>query len=166
MQSYKSFCKFEKEKHETMDILFELLPYIIAIIIFLVRIFGGNKETEETQPAPAQETLPKKSQPTQNKNTKSTLDDWLKQATKQFSELEKEIQKKLPATKQQAQPKKVLDIVNAEKGLTDEQRKGSQHFLPYQLHKERQSPFAKLLKNKDTLKQAIIVSEILNRKYF
>lgn len=151
-----------------MDGIFELLPYIIAIIIFLVRVFGGNKENEETQPVPAQETLPKKSQSTQNKSTKTTLDDLLKQVKKQIQEAEKESQKLSEKPKQQKQPrkKKVLDVVNPERGLTDEQRKGDQHFSPYQVQQKTQSPFAKVLKNKDTFKQAIIVSEILNRKYF
>lgn len=149
-----------------MDSLFELLPYIIAIIIFLVRVLGGNKENEETQSAPAQETSPKKSQPTQNKNNRTTLDDWLKQVKKQLQELEKEPEKKLHNIKQQAQQKKFLDTVNVEKGLTDEQRKGDQHFLPYQLQKKSQSLFTRSLKNKDSLKHAVILSEILNRKYF
>ncbi len=150
-----------------MDGIFELLPYIIAIIIFLVRVFGGNKETEPA-PAQEQETLPKKTQTAQNKSTKTTLDDLLKQVKKQIQEAEKEAQKLSEKPKQQKQPrkKKVLDVVNPERGLTDEQRKGDQHFSPYQVQQKIQSPFAKVLKNKDTFKQAIIVSEILNRKYF
>ncbi len=149
-----------------MDGLFELLPYIIAIIIFLVRIFGGrDKQIEENQPAPAKETIPQKAQPKQNKSNQNSLDDLLKQVKKQLQEAEKEAQKHSQKPQPQRQ-KKVLDVVQPEKGLSEEQRKGDQHFTPYQIQQKKQSPFAKILKNKDTLKQAIIVSEILNRKYF
>jgi cell pole-organizing protein PopZ len=164
--AFKSFCRFEKKKEKSMDNLLELLPYIIAIIIFLVRIFSGNKEQSADEPTP--ETVPQNTKKNETKSAQQTFDDLFKQLKKQIQEAEKTPQKTLKQPKQEKKPqqKKNLDVVNPERGLTQEQRKGDQHFSPYQIHQQTQSPFAKILKDKNTFKQAFIVSEILNRKYF
>ncbi|MDW8295743.1 MAG: hypothetical protein RMJ97_02560 [Raineya sp.] len=144
-----------------MENFLELLPYIIAVLIFLIRVFGGDKENEpiDTQPQSVPTT-------TTEQKSKPTLDDLLKQMRKQILEVERNIQERQAQQTQKESNKKFLDVVKPERGLTNEQRTKDQHFEPYQLKRTSKSPYAKLLSNKNRLKEAFILNEILNRKYF
>lgn len=147
-----------------MDIIFELLPFIVAIIVFIFRLLAGNKENT---PEPQE----------QGADPATSFDDLLKQIQKQIKEAKQTGNK---ATKTQeaslnekrikwqqekaiAEAKKVQFV---EKGISQEQREQDQHFNPYKIRTATQSKFAKILKDKDQLKNAIILNEILKPKYF
>lgn len=156
-----------------MDIIFELLPFIIAIILFIVRLLSGNKE-KTPQPQP------KGTEP-------QTLEDVFKQIAKQINEAQKTKTAKEEENKdkslqeqrlerQKAKAKKAaleaqkiqekLASSFVERGLTDEQRKKDQHFSPYKIQGATKNPFGKLLSQKEALKQAIVLNEILKTKHF
>ncbi|GAB4127626.1 MAG: hypothetical protein OHK0045_19350 [Raineya sp.] len=150
-----------------MDIIFEFLPFIIAIIIFIFRLLTAKKEN-----------MP---QPKENDAETSTLDDLLKQITKQINEAQKpdttqqdkslqeqrlDRQKekaKKAALEEQKMQKKIAYI---EKGISEEQRKQDQHFNPYKIQQASKNKFREALINKESLKNTIILKEILTPKYF
>lgn len=134
-----------------MDTFFEIFPYIIALLIVIARILSGtsSEEVEETPPQTASVPVPN--------IPKDPSFDGLLQKIKQKARENKA---------QQIKTVSAIDVVKPEKGISETERKKDQHFAPYQITKRAISPYAKLLKNKDSFKQAFILSEILNKKYF
>lgn len=163
-----------------MDNIFDLLPFIIAFIIafiiFLMRLLSGNKKQNTPQ------------EPTPNPQEKeiNTLDDLLKQITQQMQQAkqadtkeqakqDKSLQEqrlerqKIKAQKAAQQAQKIQENLNSllvEKGITEEQRKKDQHFQPYKVQTATKNKFATLLRDRDYLKNALILNEILNPKHF
>jgi type IV secretory pathway VirB10-like protein len=158
-----------------MDNFFDLLPFIIAIIVFITRLLSGNKENK-----------PKPQEPTSENPT--SFDDLLKQITKQINEAknpntatakeekEKSLQEqrlerqKEKAKKAAIEAKKLQEKLQSaayvEKGITNEQRQKDQHFNPYKIKTASKNPYNKLLSERENLKNAIILNEILKPKHF
>lgn len=149
-----------------MDNIFDFLPFIIAIIIFVFRLLSGNKDN-----------VPKPQE--QDSETPSSFEDLFKQITKQINEAQnpdKSLQEqRIERQKEKARnaaieakklQEKLASSIYVEKGITAEQRQKDQHFNPYKLRDVSKSPYAKLLSQKENLKQAIILNEILKPKHF
>lgn len=156
-----------------MDKIFDFLPFIIAIIIFIFRLLSGNKEN-----------TPKPQEPN-TEPTSTSFDDLLKQITKQINEVapdtakkeeDKSLQEqrierqKAKAQKAALEAKALQEKLKAssytEKGMTEEQRNQDQHFNPYKIQKVGTSKFGSALKDKESLKNAIILKEVLTPKHF
>jgi hypothetical protein len=154
-----------------MDNIFDLLPFIIAIIVFIFRLLSGNKENkpqEEPNPQPAS----------------TTFDDLLKQITKQINEanqpkkeenqdkslreqrLERQKAKAKKAAQEAKKIQEQLAMSYIEKGMTEEQRTKDHHFNPYKIQAATKNKFMTLLKDKENLKNAIILNEVLKPKHF
>ena len=160
-----------------MDKIFDFLPFIIAIIIFVFRLLSGNKENTPKPQEPGSEP------------TATSFDDLLKQITKQINEAknpntvtkqeenkDKSLQEqrlerqKAKAKKAALDAKAMQEKLNAssyiEKGITEDQRNQDQHFNPYKIQKVGTSKFGAALRNKESLKNAIILKEVLTPKHF
>lgn len=108
-----------------MDNIFDFLPIIVAVLVFLVRLFS-KKQTPET------------TEPTNTPTEAGSFEDLLKQITKQINEAKEQ----QPNTNQQGnkkiQPQTTAtgEIIGKEKGLSEIERKKDQHFKPYEVKKE------------------------------
>lgn len=154
-----------------MDNIFDLLPFIIAIIVFIFRLLSGNKENKPQEEPSSQPTA-------------TTFDDLLKQITKQISEanqpkkeenqdkslqeqrLERQKAKAKKAAHEAQKAQEKLAMAFVEKGMTEEQRTKDHHFNPYKIQAATKNKFTTLLKDKENLKNAIILNEVLKPKYF
>ncbi|MCU0439031.1 MAG: hypothetical protein MUC49_14125 [Raineya sp.] len=107
-----------------MENIFDYLPIIVAVLVFLVRLFSKKSQPEATEPTNA---------PTET----GSFEDLLKQITKQINEA-----KEQQTVTTQQETKKVKnqtitgEVIGKEKGLSEEQRKKDQHFKPYEVKKE------------------------------
>lgn len=160
-----------------MDNIFDFLPFIIAIIIFIFRLLSGNKDNTPKPQEPGSETP-------------NSFDDLLKQITKQINEAknpntatvkeeenrdkslqEERLERQKEKTRKAAlEAKKLQEKLGSfayiEKGITEEQRQKDQHFNPYKIKGAFKNSYNKLLSERENLKNAVILSEILKTKHF
>jgi len=184
-----------------MDGILEFLPFIIAALIFVVRLFAKKNPPQSTEPTTTTTEQPNsfedllkqitkqineaKEQPTTKQTASEKIQTAKNQATinkeKGLSEIERKKDQHFKAYEvKETKPKKentplvskyiseakVKEVFKGEKGITKEERKKDQHFNAYQIQKQKQNKFAVILKNKDSFKNALIINELMNRKYF
>lgn len=103
-----------------MDKIFDLLPIIVGILFFVIRMFSKSSKSAQNLPkTPEAET------------TKGSFDDIFKQFQEKIEQAQNTTSTpakvpQLKSSKQTAQK----EIV--EKGISESQRKEDQHFKPYQ----------------------------------
>ncbi|KOY87837.1 hypothetical protein AD998_18370 [bacterium 336/3] len=105
-----------------MDNIFEYLPIIVAVLVFLVRLFSKKQ--------------PQNPEPTNTPAETGGFEDLLKQITKQINEAKEQQTTTTTQEKSKKIPTIQGDVVGKEKGLTEIERNKDQHFKPYEIKKE------------------------------
>jgi flagellar hook-basal body complex protein FliE len=106
-----------------MENIFDYLPIIIAVLVFLVRLLS-QKPTE---------TTPSEQKPT-NTPESGSFEDLLKQISKQINEAKEQANTTPQGNKKvQTQTSLTGQVIGKETGLTDAERNQDQHFQPYSI---------------------------------
>lgn len=160
-----------------MDNIFDFLPFIIAIIVFIFRLLSGNKDNTPKPQEPSSDTpnsfddllkqITKQINEAKNPNTTTVKEEANKDKSLQEQRLERQKEKaKKAALEAKKLEEKLKSSMSTERGITEEQRQKDQHFNPYKITISSRNTYNKLLSERENLKHAIILNEILKPKHF